>query len=195
VLALSTTGLAGQSVIVWLPSYFERAFGLTPLQIGLGLGLCLGVATAIGAVIGGRLGVKHAANSRSWGAGYAAGVTVLVMPLFLGSFHAPSPLLAFALLFGAFMSAGTILGPVFSTLQDLVAPQARATALAVVSLVSVLVGQGLGPLLVGFLSDVLQVQGQNAAGLRTGMTVVAMVNFITIAAFWGLKRRIDRIQA
>ncbi len=190
VAAFSTTSLAGSSVMVWLPSYFERAFALSPIQIGLGLGLCLGVATAIGAVVGGRLGVRHARNSRSWGAGFAAGVTVLVMPFFLGSFYAPWPLLAFALLFMAFLLAGTILGPVFSTLQDLVSPHARATALAVVALFGVLVGQGLGPLLVGALSDALRVEGANADGLRTAMTLVALVNFLTIGIFWLLNRRI-----
>jgi len=195
VMAFSTTSLAGSSVIVWLPSYFERAFALKPMQIGLGLGLCLGVATAIGSVIGGQLGVRYARGSKSWGAGFAAGVTVVVMPFFLGSFYAPHPLLAFALLFAAFGTAGMILGPVFSTLQDLVAPQARATALAVVALFGVLVGQGLGPLLVGALSDALQVKGANADGLRTAMTLVALINFLTIVAFALLKRRIDTLSA
>lgn len=193
VMAFSTTSLAGSSVMVWLPSYFARAFALSPMQIGLGLGLCVGVATAIGSIIGGQLGVRNAHRAKSWGAGFSAAVTVVVMPFFLGSFHAPSPWLAFAMLFAAFGTAGMILGPVFSTLQDLVAPQARATALAVVALFGVLVGQGLGPLLVGALSDALNVQGASADGLRTAMTLVALVNFLTIVAFWLLKRRIDTL--
>ena len=156
-------------------------------------GLCLGVATAIGSIVGGQLGVRHAGGAKSWGAGFAARVTVVVMPFFLGSFYAPHPLLAFALLFAAFGTAGMILGPVFSTLQDLVAPQARATALAVVALFGVLVGQGLGPLVVGMLSDALQVKGANADGLRTAMTLVALINFLTILAFWLLKRRIETL--
>jgi len=139
--------------------------------------------------------VRHAAGCKSWGAGFAAGVTVVVMPFFLGSFYAPHPLLAFGLLFAAFGCAGMILGPVFSTLQDLVAPQARATALAVVALFGVLVGQGLGPLLVGALSDALQVKGASADGLRTAMTLVALINFLTILAFGLLKRRIDALSA
>jgi MFS transporter, Spinster family, sphingosine-1-phosphate transporter len=195
VCAFSTTALAGSSVMVWLPSYFARAFSLSPMQIGLGLGLCIGVATAIGSVIGGQLGVRHAKNSKSWGAGFSAKATVLVMPFFLGSFYAPTPLLAFGLLFAAFATAGTILGPVFSTLQDLVSPRARATALAVVALFGVLVGQGLGPLLVGALSDAMRIAGANADGLRKAMTLVAMVNFLTIVVFWMLKRRIDELSS
>lgn len=191
--AFSTTSLAGSSVTVWLPSYFERAFALPPIQIGLGLGLCIGVATAIGSMVGGAFAVRHARDSRSWSSGYAAWATVLVMPFYLGSFHAGSAMLAFVLLFCAFAIAGSILGPVFSTLQDLVAPSARATALAMVALAGVLVGQGFGPLLVGAISDALGVKGAGADGLRMAMTYVAMVNFLTIFAFWALQRRIKAI--
>lgn len=191
VMAFSTTSLAGTAVMVWLPSYFGRAFTLTPMQIGLGLGMCIGVATAIGSIAGGALAVRHAKHSRSWGAGYAAWVTVLVMPFYVGSFHAPHPLMAFVMLFCAFLIAGSILGPVFSTLQDMVAPEARATAVAVVALFGMLVGQGLGPLLVGAISDALQVQqGAAADGLRWAMTWVALVNLLTIVAFWRLNRRL-----
>lgn len=179
--------------MVWLPSYFARAFALTPMHIGLGLGLCIGVATAIGSIIGGQLAVRYGRHSKSWGAGFAAGVTILVMPFYLGSFHATSPGVAFGLLFCAFLIAGSILGPVFSTLQDLVAPQARATAVAVVALAGVLVGQGLGPLLVGVISDALRAAGSNAEGLRMAMTLVAMVNFLTIVAFWRLRQRIEHL--
>ena len=191
VLAFATTNLAGASLLVWLPSYFERAFALTPMQIGAGLGLCLGVATLIGSLIGGKLGVRNAGGPMSWGAKFAAIDTVFVMPFFLGTFYAPTPLLAFALLFCAFLTAGMILGPVFSTLQDLVSPQARATAVAVVALSGILVGQGGGPLLVGAISDALRTQATGADSLRTAMALVACVNFATILAFWQLKRRID----
>jgi len=195
-LAFSTTSLAGSSIMVWLPSYFERAFALTPIQIGGGLGLCMGVATAIGAVVGGTRGGRNAAGPKSGGARFAAWNTVVVMPFFLGTFFAPTPLLAFALLFCAFLTAGMILGPVFSTLQDLVAPEARATAVAVVALAGVLVGQGLGPLIVGAMSDMFGAgQAASAGPLRNAMATIACVNFLTILAFAQLKRRIDVLQA
>ena len=190
VLAFSTTALAG-SVVTWLPVYLGRAFVLTPIQIGLGLGLAIGVATAIGAVIGGQLGNRYSKHSKSWGARFSAANTMVVMPLFLGVFFAPNPILVFVLLFLAFLVAGMIVGPIFAMLQDLVDPSVRATALAIVSLCGVLLGQGLGPVLVGFLSDHWQSSTDSARGVRLGMTAVAMVNFLTIAAFWLLRRRID----
>jgi MFS family permease len=187
--AFASTSLAGAAVMSWLPSYFARAFPtLTPIQIGGGLGLCLGVATAIGAVAGGQLSVRYGARSRSWGAAFAAGVCCVVTPLYIASFHATAPLLAFGLLFLAFLVAGNLLGPVFATLQDLVHPNARATAVAIVGVAGVCIGQGLGPVMVGALSDYLG--GASAAGLRDAMTIVACVNVVTVACFWLLARRI-----
>ena len=190
--SFSTTALAGAATMAWLPSYFQRAFTtLTPIQIGGGLGLCLGFATALGSIVGGALSVKYGARSKSWGAGYAAAVTVVVMPFYIGSFHATTPLLAFGLLFVALFIAGNILGPVFATLQELVKPDARATAVAVVSVAGVIFGQGLGPLVVGAISDAFGVgKVDGAEGLRWAMTAVAMINWLTVLWFWLLRQRI-----
>jgi MFS family permease len=191
--AFATTSLAGAAVMTWLPSYFERAFALTPVQIGGGLGLCLGVATAIGSITGGQLSVKYGMRSKAWGAGFAACIQAAVMPFYMGSFHAPHPLFAFAMLFVVFLMAGAILGPVFATLQDLVKPDARATAVAVVSVAGVVFGQGLGPLLVGAISDLIAGGKPSAEGLRWAMTAVAMVNWLTVLFFWLLHRRIKAL--
>ncbi len=190
--AFSTTALAG-SVVTWLPVYLGRAFTLTPIQIGVGLGLAIGVATAAGAVIGGQLGNHYSKNSKSWGARFSAIDTVAVMPLLLGTFFAPSPAIAFTLLFLTFLVAGMITGPIFAMLQDLVDPSVRATALAIVALSGVVLGQGLGPVLVGFLSDRWSSNRGDAEGLRLAMTVVALVNFLTIGEFWLLARRINAV--
>lgn len=192
--AFATTSLAGAAVMTWLPSYFERAFALTPMQIGGGLGLCLGVATAIGSITGGQLSVKYGARSRAWGAGFTACIQVAVMPFYMGSFHAPHPLLAFAMLFVVFIMAGAILGPVFATVQDLVKPDARATAVAIVSVAGVVFGQGLGPLVVGAVSDLIANGQPGAVGLRWAMTCVAMVNWLTVLFFWLLRRRIRHLE-
>jgi MFS family permease len=192
VLAFAFVGLAG-ATMTWLPSYFERAFALSPLHIGLGLGLCLGLASAVGAMVGGQLCVRNFPKSRSWGVRYSACISWGLLPFFIGSFFAPSPLLAFGLLFLTFLMAGTLAGPVFGTVQDLVMPQARATAIAIVGVASVIIGSGMGPLLVGVLSDALQVKGGGVDGLRQGLTCVALINLLTGLFFWLVARRIDKV--
>lgn len=192
VLAFAFVGLAG-AVGVWLPSYFERAFALSPAMIGLGLGLCIGLASGIGALLGGRISVVQARKSRSLSARYSAWISWGVLVPLIASFYVPQPLVAMALLFVAFLAAGTLAGPVFGTVQDLVAPQARATAVAIIGVAGVIIGQGLGPTLVGMLSDALHTDDGGVSGLRTAMTAIALINLLTGLFFWTLARRIDRI--
>ncbi len=191
-LAFAFVGLAG-SIAAWLPSYYERAFAMTPLSIGLGLGLCLGLASGIGALVGGQISISKAKKSRSAGARYSAVVSWGVLVPLIASFHVPHPMVSMGLLFLAFLVAGTLAGPVFGTVQDLVAPQARATAVAIIGVAGVIIGHGMGPVLVGLLSDTLQTKGGGVGGLRTAMTVIAMINVFTGLFFWLLARRIDRI--
>ncbi|MBQ5947922.1 MFS transporter [Massilia sp. ST3] len=191
VFAFAFVGLAG-AVAAWLPSYFERAFAMSPMAIGLGLGLCIGLASGIGALIGGQLTVKFGKGSRTWGARYSARVSWGVLLPFIASFYVPNPLVAMALLFLTFLVAGTLAGPVFGTVQDLVTPQARATAVAIIGVVGVVIGQGMGPLIVGMLSDALNT-GANVDGLRMSMTLVALINLFTGLFFWLLGKRIARV--
>ena len=192
VLAFAFVGLAG-SVGAWLPSYFERAFSMTPAMIGLGLGLCIGLASGIGALVGGKINIRQAKKSRSLGARYSAWVSWGVLVPLIASFYVPQPLVAMALLFVAFLVAGTLAGPVFGTVQDLVAPQARATAVAIIGVAGVIIGQGMGPMLVGMLSDAMHTTGGGVDGLRKAMTAIASINLLTGLFFWTLSRRIDRV--
>jgi len=191
-LAFAFVGLAG-AVAAWLPSYFERAFGMTPMAIGLGLGLCLGLASGIGALVGGQVSVRLARTSRSGGARYSAWISWIVLIPLIASFHVPHPMIAMGLLFLAFLTAGTLAGPVFGTVQDLVAPQARATAVAIIGVAGVIIGHGMGPVLVGLLSDALQTKGNGVGALRTAMTAIASINIMTGLFFWLLGRRIERV--
>jgi predicted MFS family arabinose efflux permease len=190
--AFTTAQTAGGALLSWMPSYLARGFGLTPLQIGLGLGLCLGLATTIGSVLGGMLGKRAEGKPLSWGAGFAARVAWIVLPIYLACFWAPHPLLCLGLLFAAFLIAGTMLAPVYSVVHQLVAPGARATALAVLGLAGALIGGGLGPVLVGAISDALHTNDGGAQGLRIAMTVVALVYVFTGSLFSLLAKRMDR---
>ncbi len=192
VFAFAFVGLAG-AVSAWLPSYFERAFAMSPMAIGLGLGLAIGLSSGIGALVGGQLTVRYAKGSRTWGGRYSACISWGVLAPLIGSFYVPHPVVAMVLLCMAFMAAGTLAGPVFGTVQDLVSPQARATAVAIIGVVGVVIGQGLGPVLVGVLSDAFSTGGGGVDGLRLSMTLVALINVFTGLFFWLLATRIGRV--
>jgi MFS family permease len=56
----------------------------------------------------------------------------------------------------AFVGGAATVGPLFATIQALVAARMRATAISLVLLFSNLIGLGLGPLGAGSLSDALR---------------------------------------
>jgi MFS family permease len=53
----------------------------------------------------------------------------------------------------ATVGGATVLGPLFATVQTLVPERMRAMAIALIYLVSNLIGMGLGPLAAGAMSD------------------------------------------
>jgi MFS family permease len=74
-------------------------------------------------------------------------------------------------------------GPTFALLQRLVPDQMRATALATVMLVCNLVGMGLGPQIVGSLSDWLApLTGQQS--LRFALLIVSCCAMWAAYHFW-----------
>jgi hypothetical protein len=86
---------------------------------------------------------------------------------------------ALCLLFGSGCVAGLVVPPLLATAGGLVSTHARALSLAVMGLLSALVGNGMGPLAVGFLSDQMRpVFG--AESLRYGLASM------TALILWGV---------
>jgi len=154
-------------------------FGAAAL-LGLALGLSRGLTGIAGTLIGGHV------TDRIDGRGYRAYatipayVTLVRIPILIAGLLVGDAILAFMLLAFQWLlsGAGSIGG--FAAVQGLVRPQVRATAAAVYALGINLVGLGIGPLLVGLLSDTLAAGGLGTAeGLRwaliscTGLLVVA----------------------
>jgi MFS family permease len=74
-------------------------------------------------------------------------------------------------------------GPTYAVMQRLVADEMRATMLALVMLLANLIGMGVGPQIVGLLSDmVAPVAGRDS--LRYAMLTMSFVAFWSAYHFW-----------
>lgn len=74
------------------------------------------------------------------------------------------------------------MAPVYAALSDIVPPQRRTTAMAIFNLGLTMIGGGLGPLLIGVVSDLLvPAFGQEA--LRWALAVAMATYVVGIAAF------------
>lgn len=137
----------------WLPTFLIRSHGMSVAAVGGWLALVFGVFGTIGIYVGGHIATHHAANKEklqmrllactSVGYGVANAIAYVV------------PDKNICLLFlaiGAFLIMLNN-GPLFAAIQSLVHERSRSLAVAITFLFGNLIGFGLGPLILGIVSD------------------------------------------
>ncbi len=156
VMAGSTiASMGGFGINYFLAPYFFRRFGLDFAQGGLLAGLISAIPGSISMLGGGllaeRLG-RRDARFYAWIPGLGA---LLAAPLYALSFLQGSWPLATALLMLTGLVQYAYLPASMGVSQNVMEPRMRASAAAIVGIMTNLVGAGLGPLVVGGLSDLL----------------------------------------
>lgn len=159
----------GYGVGQYLVSFMIRTHGFSLFEgatlVGVVLGLCAAIGTFASGFLADRISKRHP-NALSWlpALGFACAT-----PLYLLAFVLPNIWLAMPALMVGAVTHYFYLGPMYAVTQGVVAPRMRATAVAVLLFVVNLIGYGMGPPVIGALSDFLA-QGQLAAhGLTPAM--------------------------
>lgn len=154
--AASSSSLCGYGLAVWTPTVLERSFGLGLVERGQFLASVLLIGGCSGVFAGGWLADRLGANDRGWYAKLPAIAWLITAPTFAAGLLAPNATLAWPLLLIPNALNILWLGPVITAVQHLVPRHMRATASASFLLINNLVGLGIGPLLIGGLSDALK---------------------------------------
>jgi predicted MFS family arabinose efflux permease len=137
----------------WLPSYFNRIYGLAPDAAGLKTGVVVligGVGAIVWSIVADRASARYP-RARLIVPALCGVLTALFMGIAFAILP-PGPAQFALIMAGAATMTGTI-GPVAAVVVDVVHPSVRATAAAVLSLMQNLFGLAAGPLLTGYLSD------------------------------------------
>ena len=177
--AASSSSLCGYGLAVWTPSVLERSFGLPLIARGQFLASVIFIGGCTGVFGGGWLADRLGALDRGWYAKLPAIAWLITAPTFAAGLMAPNLWLAWPLLLIPNALNILWLGPVTTAVQHLVPQRMRATASASFLLINNLVGLGIGPLLIGRLSDALK-HSYGAEALR--YAAVACTGFYVIAA-------------
>jgi MFS family permease len=139
----------------WMVPYLERSHGWERTDIGLLYGLAAGIFGAIGTIGGGYLADKLGAKDRRWFLWVPMWGKIVAGPFFLIGLMAPNGWIALGGYSLGLICASVYLGPSLAITHHLVPPSMRAMSSAVLFFILNMLGLGLGPLLVGYLSDYL----------------------------------------
>jgi MFS family permease len=181
--AFAVVGFVGAAINNWTPAFFMRTHDMTLMQMAASIGTIFGIGGAIGMLAGGVIADRAAARDVSAYLRMPAIALAVTLPLYMAVYLSPSALVAGLLLVVPVVTMAVILPPVVALLQRLVRPNMRAVSVATFLLVLHLAGMGLGPLVVGLISDGLQpIAGDDS--LRWALLCVIPLNAIGVWLFW-----------
>jgi predicted MFS family arabinose efflux permease len=160
----------------WGPAFFMRTHHMTTGQIGTWLALSAGVAGGLGCYFGGVLSdyIVNRTGDARWHMWLPAIFIGTSIPLQFIVYLAPTPLPALLTMAVVWFLGNTWLGPAQSTLQALAGLRRRGMALAIMLFLNNLIGQGLGPQIVGILSDHMR-RSYGPDSLRYSLLIAVVV--------------------
>ena len=154
--AASMSSLCGYGLALWTPSVMVRSFGLDIVSAGNFLASLLLLGGTAGVFAGGWLADRLGQSDRAWYARLPAFAWLITAPTFALGLMAPNLWLAWPLLLIPNALNILWLGPVVTAVQHLVPQRMRSTASGSFLFINNLIGLGVGPLLMGSISDALK---------------------------------------
>jgi MFS family permease len=154
--AASSSSLCGYGLATWIPSVLERSYHLTLVQRGEFMASVVFIGGCTGVFAGGWMADRFGARDRGWYAKLPAIAWLITAPTFAAGLMAPSLWLAWPLLLIPNALNIFWLGPVITAVQHLVPQRMRSTASACFLLINNLIGLGVGPYLIGSVSESLK---------------------------------------
>jgi len=183
ILALVLLYTIGAGLSPWYAAFMMRSHGMTTSQLGVYLGLIFGLSGIAGILLGGHVSARWFAGDERGQLRLSALMIALVVPFFMLFLLLPQRIPALLSLVPLSIAFSFFTGPTFALLQRLVPDDMRATTLAITLLLANLIGMGLGPQIVGDLSDALgPVLGKDS--LRYAMLLTSFVALWSAVHFW-----------
>lgn len=190
VLGACLTNIPIAAKSLWEPSFLDRIYGLSGLELGVTMVVINAVPTMFGVVVGATLTDRLAMSDKRWlalicGLAFAIGTPFHMAYLLWPAdqmamiFGSDIPL-AFLISMVGSLFIGFFSAPMASLAQSLATDNMRSLAHAIWTMPFTLLGMGLGPLLVGGLSEMM-LADYSADSLRYSLAVVSLL--IPLGAF------------
>lgn len=171
-IAASLTALVGYGLIGFQAPMAQRVHGISPGNFALQFGVPLALCSALGTFLAGYL-IERLTPWSPTAVAWVPAVGLLVcIPLYEIAYFMPTDQLGLARTIWcvAAMFHFSYLGSQYTIAQGVASTRSRASAVAIMLLMVALIGNGLGPQIVGWLSDMfmsMQIAERGMGGLLT----------------------------
>jgi predicted MFS family arabinose efflux permease len=161
--------------VAFSPAFLMRSYGMSAGETGSALGLVIGISGLFGTLAGGMLGDLLGKGDKRWYV-WLPGISLLIAaPCLVITWLAPDRWLSLAFMAPSYGLGILFIAPTFAMAQALVTPRARAMAAAVLMASMFVIGNSVGPTLVGAISDWLAPR-LGSGSLRWALTLTAVTN-------------------
>lgn len=195
VAGVTLTSMIGYALTGWTPAYLIRSFGLNTLQVGNIVAPLLaiaGVASGLGSGwLANRLSERYGMQAQPL---MVAALKTIALPFLILFYVVESAWLAVGIYFIAVLFQSCYLGPTFAMIQTLAPLKMRAVWAAVTLLIINLIGLGIGPTMVGVLSDIFA-ESYGEQSLRQALLVIASFTPVAIFCYWRASVALRRMAA
>lgn len=151
--AAAVSGFTYNAVSQFVLPFYLRSFGLPLAVAGVVFGIVGFTSNGLGILLGG-LGFdwlsRRDARWLLWGTG---GLFLIAMPLYAGAFASTQVTSSLCLIWLANFVTASYVAPTGAAIQNLASPHMRSLAAAVLAVAIGVIGAGLGPTLLGLISD------------------------------------------
>lgn len=154
--AAALNAFCGYSTASWTASFMIRSHDMSTGELGTWLALISGAGGAIGVFCGGLMADKLAPRDKRWYMWVPALAGLISIPFIVSVYLASSAYWALSLSIIPGLLHNVYLGSTIATTHNLVGLRMRALSSAILFLILNLIGMGLGPLVIGLVSDYLE---------------------------------------
>lgn len=187
VLGSGLSAFAGYGVATFVPAFLMRSHGLDTQQVGFIFALILGIGGGLCTFGSGVLVDWLGKRDVRWYMRVPIIGIILALPFWPLFLLAPNVAVAIAAAVVPLSVSAVYIGPCITTIQMVSPAQMRARAAAIQLFIGNLIGLGLGPQIIGLISDALAPRF-GADSLRYALLAGVTASLLAIFAYWRASR-------
>ncbi|MBU2881856.1 MFS transporter [Psychrosphaera sp. B3R10] len=191
IIGFTVFAVFGQGSGQWTMSYLIRHFELDLAQAGGSLGFVMGVSGVLGMLFGGLISNFIGKVNVKWYIYFPILVIILLIPITVAIYISSSLSLVYWMLGVSGTLVGLMTPPIFALVFGISGVTNKALGIAILGMLATLVGGGLGPMIIGGISDVLSnYYGDDA--LRLALLTSVLFLPLSILFFYLASRTLEQ---